>query len=175
MKYVILSVLFLVEVKQYGIAQKIVGLPKYHLQVKNSSQSTDRLLLLTFVKSQDFHSIDSLVDKGIDINEPDVYGNTILSEILIDISDTTIYLITIIRIILDMKLKQTNINILVLKLTEKLQVNLIKLIKKFTDLFDICDINHNKIEPTQLINLIQKIYNNTATPQEIGDLNQMLF
>lgn len=87
-KYIFLLIFFYIKA-EYGLTQSIINMPKYHSQVKGY-QSNNRLLLLQSAKKQEFKLLDSLLNQGLDINEPDVYGNTILGEILTDISDTSL-------------------------------------------------------------------------------------
>lgn len=89
-KYIILTLFFLIKLVESGITQKTTALTSYHAQIKGNSQSTNRLLLLQGVKNKEFRLVDSLCSKGFDINEPNVYGDTILGELLKTISDTSL-------------------------------------------------------------------------------------
>ena len=89
-------------------------------------------------------------------------------------SNTDIIFITVIRIILDIKLDQNFINTSVLKLTENLLEDLIKLITKFTDLYYTYNTNNIRIEPTTLIDLIRKVYNGSSLEKEKDELNRIL-
>lgn len=80
-KNIILLILIL-KSSFYCSAQQINILPKYHLGVVNNRQSNDRALFLQAAREQNINLIDSFLAKEFDINEPDVFGATILSEIV---------------------------------------------------------------------------------------------
>lgn len=69
-----------------GFGQK---LPEYHRGVVNSYHTPQRGMLLSAVKAQNLSLVDSLVKQGYDINEPNIYGMTILAEALNTLKDTS--------------------------------------------------------------------------------------
>ena len=87
---------------------------------------------------------------------------------------TDIYLIAVIRITLDLKLNPTPINILILGLAKNLRVNLIELIEQYTTLYPMYNTNNRKIDTAKLIDLIPRVYDGTAEPQEEEELNKIL-
>ncbi len=62
-----------------GFGQK---LPEYHRNVVFTYQTPQRGILLSAIKAQKFSLVDSLINQGYDINEPNVYGQTALAEVL---------------------------------------------------------------------------------------------
>ena len=78
----ILVLILVLTIGYHSVAQEANSLPKYHKGIVNKSQSKNRSTLLLAVKKQNINLIDSLLAKGLDINEPDVFGNTILGEFI---------------------------------------------------------------------------------------------
>ena len=64
-------------------------LPEYHRNVINTYQTPQRGIFLSAIKSQKLSLVDSLIKQGYDINEPNVYGMTILAEALNTLKDTS--------------------------------------------------------------------------------------
>jgi ankyrin repeat protein len=87
-QYFFLMILIFAKV-EYGLTQPTSFLRKYHPEV-SGYQSSNRAAILFLVRNQNFDSLDSLLNLGFDINEPDVYGNTVLSEMMLTITDTSL-------------------------------------------------------------------------------------
>jgi hypothetical protein len=56
--------------------------PEYHKGVVNTYHTPQRGILLAAVEAQKLSLVDSLIKEGYDINEPNVYGGTVLCEVL---------------------------------------------------------------------------------------------
>ncbi len=84
LRFVIIS--FFLQNAAWANSQNMSLLPSYHANVLNNRQSSERELLLLTVKNQDIKTLDSLLKRGFDINEPDIYGYTILAELMRTIS-----------------------------------------------------------------------------------------
>ena len=82
------------------------------------------------------------------------------------------YLKTVIQITLELKLKPINLKIL--DLAKNLWVNLIKLIEQYSPSYTIHNTKNDVINTTELIDLISKVYNGSASEEEKKELNKML-
>ena len=89
-------------------------------------------------------------------------------------TNTDIFLIAVIRIILDLKLNSTPINTKILGLTNYLRTNLVALIEEYNLGYLIYDTNDNVINKDQLIKLINKVCDGETLITEEKNLNQML-
>jgi ankyrin repeat protein len=90
MKLLFISLLLIWQYPYNMMAQNVIFLPNYHHDIPiGGAESNNRKLLRTAIESKDIQLVDSLLQsKKVSINEPNVFGETILGEVLSSSDDT---------------------------------------------------------------------------------------